>query len=68
MTHALTPDGWSTYDEAVPHPTGLAEVVARTDVLRTLRRPVEGASLADVRTVVVVVSAHGVAPRSSARC
>ncbi len=56
MTSAVTTDGWSAYDDAVPHPTGLPQLVERAAHLRELRRPPDGATLADVRRVVVVVS------------
>jgi hypothetical protein len=56
MTGPLTTDRWSSYDDAVPHTTGLPQVVDRAATLRTLRRPCDGASVEDVRQVVVVVS------------
>ena len=56
VTSAVTSDGWSAYDDAVPHPTGLPHVVEGTAALRELRRPPDGATLVDVRRVVVVVS------------
>jgi len=56
MSRGLTADGWSAYDAAVPHPTDLPDVVERSAALRRLRAAPEGASLADVRRVVLVVS------------
>lgn len=56
MTGPLTSEGWSAYDDAVPHPTDQPDVVERAAALRALRHPPEGASLTDVRQVVVVVS------------
>lgn len=51
-----TTDGWSSYDAAVPHVAGLPALTERLSELRQLRSGPPGASLADVRDVIVVVS------------
>lgn len=51
-----TADGWSAYDDAVPHVTGLPALTERMGELRALRSGPSGATLADVRDVVVVAS------------
>lgn len=56
MTAGVLPDGWSAYDDSVPHVTGLPALADRMDELRRHRPGPAGATLADVREVVVVVS------------
>jgi hypothetical protein len=56
VTSGTTPDGWSAYDQAVPSVAGLDDLRDRMDELRPRRPGPAGATLDDVRQVVVVVS------------